>query len=155
MASVATGQQSKRGTQPESLPAAGQRCAALYVRVSKGTQRENWSVQDQRGLARLGEARSLPVVIYDEQGVSGETIEDRPTMQRLLVDIDAGRVAAVIVVDWSRLSRDEDNIDGLRIKKACKDNNVLILTPGRVYDFSLESDGMVAQFEMMLAASYK
>jgi site-specific DNA recombinase len=76
-------------------------------------------------------------------------------MQRLLADIEAGRVALLICVDWNRLSRDEDIIDGLRIKKACKDNGVLVVTPGRVYDFSTEADGFLAQLEMMFAASQK
>lgn len=135
---------------PDSRPV-----AALYVRVSTGKQRDNWSVADQRALARLGEDRGWSVEIYDEQGVSGETIEARPVMQRLLADVQAGRLVAIICVDWSRLSRDEDNIDGLWIKKACKDAGTLILTPGRVYDFATDSDGMVAQFEMMIAANYK
>jgi len=152
---MATSLKSKRRAQPEIVLATGERYAALYIRVSTGKQRENWSVQDQRSLAKLGEERGLPVVIYDEQGVSGETIEDRPTMQRLLSDVEAGKVGAVIAVDWNRLSRDEDLLDGLRIKKACKDNDVLVITPGRLYDFSTESDGFLAQLEMMFAASQK
>lgn len=131
------------------------RYAALYVRVSTEKQRDNWSVKDQLALAKLGAERGLPVVEYPEQAVSGETIEERPVMQRLLSDLDAGKVAAVIAVDWNRLSRDEDLLDGLRIKKACKDNNALVLTPGRLYDFSTESDGFLAQLEMMFAASQK
>jgi DNA invertase Pin-like site-specific DNA recombinase len=146
---------SKRGTQRVARLHADLQHAALYVRVSTGKQRDNWSVKDQLGLAKLGEERGLPVVVYDEQGVSGETIEDRPTMQRLLADVEAGKVAAVIAVDWNRLSRDEDLLDGLRIKKACKDSGTLVLTPGRVYDFSTETDGFLAQLEMMFAASQK
>lgn len=130
------------------------RYAALYVRVSTGKQDENWSVQDQRTLAKLGEQRGWRVVEFYET-VSGETIEARPKVRALLDDVQAGKVAAIICVDWNRLSRDEDYIDGMIIKKACKDNDTLVITPGKTYDFSTESDGMMAQFEMILAASYK
>lgn len=137
--------------------------AALYIRVSTDHQRENWSVQDQRGLARLGVERQMEVVVYDEQGVSGETIEARPTIQRLLADIElgqpvglaGGRIRAVITVDWNRLSRDEDVIDGLKIKKVLKDNGVLLITPSKTYDFAVEMDSVFAQLELMFAANQK
>src|SRR5688500_12807254 len=90
----------------DAAPTEG-RYAAHYVRVSTEKQRDNWSVKDQLALAKLGTDRGLRVVEYPEQGVSGETIEERPVMQRLLADLDAGRVGAVIAVDWNRLSRDE------------------------------------------------
>ena len=62
-----------RSTRP-TVPASD-RYAALYIRVSTEKQRDNWSVKDQLGLAKLGEERGLPVEIYDEQGASGETID--------------------------------------------------------------------------------
>ena len=38
------------------------RVAALYIRVSSGKQVDNWSVADQRALARLGTERGYQVV---------------------------------------------------------------------------------------------
>ena len=146
--------------------------AALYPRVSTGRQKDNWSVQDQLGLAHLGKERGLRVVLYDKDlGISGETIEERVDMPALLrdlasghtsktVDVDdqpvsGGRLVAIICVDTDRLSRDQDVIDGLRIKKACKDAEALILTPGKVYDFANESDDLLMSFEMVLSGNRK
>ena len=41
---------------------------------------------------------------YDDGGVSGGTLE-RPALQRLLADIDAGRVTMVVVYKIDRLTR--------------------------------------------------
>ena len=38
--------------------AVSERYAALYVRVSTGKQKDNWSVKDQLTLRRLGEERA-------------------------------------------------------------------------------------------------
>src|SRR6266542_3905946 len=114
---------------------ADERYAALYVRVSTGKQKDNWSVKDQLGLARLGEERRLRVVLYEEQGVSGETIEDRPVMTRLLSDVKRGKVAAIIGVSTSRLSRDEDILDTLQLQATCRENDTIVITPEQVYDY--------------------
>ena len=63
----ATSPKLQHATQPDSGSHDGQRYAALYVRVSTGKQKENWSVQDQRALAKLGEARGYRVVVLEEQ----------------------------------------------------------------------------------------
>ena len=146
--------------------------AALYPRVSTGRQKDNWSVKDQLGLAHLGNERGLRVVLYDaDLGISGETIEDRKDMPVLLrdlaagrtskaVDVDGqpvvgGRLVAVICVDLNRLSRDQDTIDGLRIKKTCKDAEAVVLTPGKVYDFAHESDDLLAGLELLISGNQK
>lgn len=130
------------------------RYAALYVRVSSAKQLDNWSVQAQRGLERLGRERGLRVVVVDgDLGISGETIESRPAMTGLLKEVQAGRVAAIICADWNRLSRDQDLIDGLRIKKACKDAGCVIITPGKTFDFASESDELLGVLEQMFSAN--
>ena len=62
-----------------------------------------------------------------------------PSIQRLLKDIEAGKVGATICIDLTRLSRDPDGIEGLTIKKICKDHDVLVIPPEKVYHFDEES----------------
>ncbi|MBI3974336.1 MAG: recombinase family protein [Chloroflexi bacterium] len=133
----------------------GERYAALYVRVSTGKQKDNWSVKDQRTLARLGEERGLPVVVYEEQGISGETIEDRPVMSRLLIDVKKGRVAVIICVATSRLSRDEDIIDTLQLQAACRENDTIVITPEQVYDNSTRTGTVFGQIKAIFDADQK
>jgi DNA invertase Pin-like site-specific DNA recombinase len=133
----------------------GARYAALYVRVSTGRQKDNWSVKDQLGLARLGEARGLRVVVYNEGAESSETIEGRPVMMCLLRDVEAGRVAAIICVATSRLSRDEDVIDTLTIQAACRANKTLVITPEQVYDYATRAGTVFGQIKAVFDADQK
>ena len=134
--------------------AADERFAALYPRVSSAGQKDNWSVKDQLGLGRLVDGRGWPVVIYDDDlGISAETIEARPGMTRLLRDVQDGKVAAIIVADWNRLSRDQDKVDGYRIKKWCRDAGCLIITPSKTYDFENDADDNLSDLEQLFAAN--
>src|SRR5688500_14379272 len=133
----------------------GERYAALYVRVSTGKQKDNWSVKDQLALGHLGEARGLRVVVYSEQGVSGETIEDRPVMIRLLADIKAGKVAAILCVATSRLSRDEDLLDTLTLQATCREHDVLVITPEQTFNYAERTDTMFGQIRAIFDADSK
>ncbi len=129
------------------------RYSALYPRVSSAGQKDNWSVKDQLGLSRLA-APGRRVVVFDKDlGISAETIEARPDMTRLLLEVEAGRVAEIICADWNRLSRDQDLVDSLRIKKACKDAGTTIVTPEKRYDFERDSDEVLSVFEAIFAAN--
>jgi DNA invertase Pin-like site-specific DNA recombinase len=133
------------------------RIVALYVRVSTDSQKDNWSVKDQLALdqhpavLRLG----LRVVVYDDQGISAERIVNRPAMRRLLDDIEAGKVAAVVATDWNRLSRDEYMEDGLAIIRSLRENDVLFITPEKSYDPNSDNDCFAAQIELLLASAQK
>ena len=103
----------------------------------------------------MGEQRGLKVVAYDEQGISGERIEDRPAMQRLLADIQTGKVAAIICVATNRLSRDEDIIDTLVIQKTCRENDCLVITPEQTYNYAERTDTMFGQIRAIFDADQK
>ena len=93
--------------------------------------------------------------MYEEQGISGETLEDRPVMSRLLADMRAGRVAAIIYVATSRLSRDEDIIDTPTIQKTCRDNDCIVITPEKTYDYSGRTDTIFGQIQAIFDADQK
>lgn len=83
--------------------------AALYIRLSKEDENEgpSQSVTNQKSLLNdFVKEHSLEVYdIYVDDGFSG-TDFDRPGFQRMIADIEAGRVNMVITKDLSRLGRD-------------------------------------------------
>lgn len=130
--------------------------AVVYVRVSTQYQIDNFSVQGQRELtylaARYGFGR---VEIREEQGVSAETITARPVMKVVLEEIAKGIIGALIVASFTRLTRDMDDIDGRIIKKACRENDCVIITPEKLYDFTNETDDDLADLQFFFSKIQK
>ena len=82
--------------------------AALYLRLSKddeGTE-ESQSIKTQRDiLQEYAKRQGLTVVDeYSDDGYSGTNF-DRPAFQRMLADIETGRINCVLTKDFSRLGR--------------------------------------------------
>lgn len=81
--------------------------AALYLRLSKDDGAgESQSIGTQRSILQAYAAEQ-GILIYDEyvdDGWSG-TNYDRPAFQRMISDIDAGKVNCVLTKDFSRLGR--------------------------------------------------
>lgn len=71
--------------------------------------------------------------------VSGETIDDRPEMLRLLGMIESPKVQAILIVEPQRLSRG-DLEDAGRIIKLFRYSNTLICTPGENFDMRDDRD---------------
>ena len=100
----------KLATRKARSPAA--RRVAIYTRksTSKGLDQEFNSLDAQRAAceayvsSQVGEGWSALSDRYDDPGFSGATIE-RPGFQRLLEDIESGRVDIVVVYKIDRLSR--------------------------------------------------
>jgi len=88
-----------------------QRCA-VYTRKSseEGLEQDFNSLQAQREAceafikSQAGEGWRLVKTAYDDPGISGGTME-RPALQRLLSDIDEGRIETVVVYKVDRLTR--------------------------------------------------
>lgn len=83
--------------------------AALYLRLSRDDARagESVSIGGQRALLRAYAADHGWTVVgeYVDDGFSGTSFR-RPGLQRLLEDVEAGRVDLVLTKDLSRLGRD-------------------------------------------------
>ena len=88
-----------------------QRCA-VYTRKSseEGLEQDFNSLQAQREAceafikSQAGEGWKLIKTAYDDGGLSGGTME-RPALQRLLSDIDEGKIDVVVVYKVDRLTR--------------------------------------------------
>ena len=88
-----------------------ERQAVVYVRQSSARQvQENIeSTQLQYALVDRAKALGWPerqvVVIDDDLGVSGQSVEGRVGFQRLLAEISLGHVGMVLGIEMSRLAR--------------------------------------------------
>ena len=70
---------------------------------------------------------------------SGETIADRPEVQKVLKLIESPKIKAILVVEVQRLSRG-DLEDAGRLIKLLRYTDTLVITPQKVYDLKDEYD---------------
>ncbi len=90
--------------------------------------------------------------IYREV-VSGETIDGRPEVQKLLQRIENPRIKAVLIVEVQRLSRG-DLEDCGRIMKLFRYTNTKVITPMKTYDLSDEYDRDAFERELKRGNDY-
>lgn len=132
--------------------------AIIYDRASTQKQSENYTRQDVK---RIGTeiARRYGYEVEAEPRFeikSGEELRNRAVMLGILKDIQASKAKAIIVPNFTRLSRDEDIIDGLVIKKICRENGVVIIDfNGKVYNFENDNDQDAAFLELWFGARDK
>lgn len=87
--------------------------AALYTRLSRedGDKPESDSIANQRSLLEDFAARQPDLQVigqYSDDGFTGTNFQ-RPDFQRMIADIEAGKINCVIVKDLSRFGRDYIN----------------------------------------------
>lgn len=83
---------------------------AIYIRLSKedGDKEESDSVGNQRRLLTEYVAKREDLILYDtyvDDGYTGTNFK-RPNFQRMIEDVESGKVNCVIVKDLSRFGRD-------------------------------------------------
>lgn len=84
---------------------------------------------------------------------SGESIDDRPEMLRLLKAIESPNIRAIIVVDVQRLSRG-DLEDAGRLIKLLRYTNTFVITPYKIYDLRDEFDRDAFERELKRGNEY-
>ena len=85
--------------------------------------------------------------------VSGETIADRPEVQKLLKQIESPKVKAILIVEVQRLSRG-DLEDAGRLIKLLRYTNTLVITPQKIYDLRDEYDRDAFERELKRGNEY-
>lgn len=85
--------------------------------------------------------------------VSGETIAERPEINRVLRIIESPKYKAVAVVEPQRLTRGDLEDIG-RMMKLLKHTNTLVITPQRVYDLRDEYDWDAFERELKRGNDY-
>ena len=98
----------------------------------------------------MASALGVEIADYYTEVVSGESIEDRPQMIRLLNDLKARRWDLCVVVEISRLSRG-DGSDRQTIVNAFRLTKTQVLSEFRRYDLDNPDD--LDQFESKLESS--
>ncbi len=130
----------RRTTSPQANASPRVRCA-IYTRKSteEGLDAEFNSLDAQREAAEAYIAsqrdegwRAVPED-YDDGGFSGGTLE-RPALQRLLEDVEAGRVDVVVVYKLDRLSR--SLLDFVRLMEVLDRHQVSFVSVTQRFDTS-------------------
>lgn len=113
------------------------RCA-IYIRKSreeKDRESHRLTVQRQH-LPAYAAAHGWQVEIYDDGHASAARgkAENLPQRSRLESDIKAGQVDIILVIELSRLSRDDSMQDYVRWLDLCATNNVKLATTSQTFN---------------------
>lgn len=106
---------------------------------------DDWAVQ------HLG--AKVPEENKFREVVSGETLKDRPEIQKVLKLIESPKYKAVKVVEPQRLTRGDLEDIG-RLMKLLKHTNTLVITPQRIYDLRDDYDWDAFERELKRGNDY-
>ena len=115
---------------------------AIYLRKSRDEDNETRDVtlaRHEKLLNEYCERNNLYIKKTYKEVVSGESIAARLEMQRLLVDVTAGKYDGVVCIELERLSRG-NQIDQAEILEVFKKTGTKISTLNKVYDFSTDNE---------------
>lgn len=101
-------------------------------------------------LCRVAAQQNLTISDVYSEVVSGDTIAERPEMQRMLRAIERGEYDAILCMDIDRLGRG-DGSDQSIILKALKYTGTLIITPYKTYDIAREMDEEFFEYAQFMA----
>lgn len=130
---------------------------AMYLRKSRADDELGYENTLERHEEMLGELAQRHNIHVDEQNiyreiVSGESIEARPQMQRLLKAVEAGMYTAVLCIELERLSRGNGS-DQSRILRSFQFSDTKIITLNKTYDLASDDEFDEEFFEFGLFMS--
>lgn len=129
---------------------------AMYLRKSRADielesiEKMETLKRHKKILSELARKQHLNVVAIYEEIVSGESIADRPEMQRLLTDVYKKKYKGVLVVEVERLARGDTKDQG-EVAEAFKYSNTLIVTPTKTYDPHNQFDEEYFEFGLFMS----
>jgi DNA invertase Pin-like site-specific DNA recombinase len=130
--------------------------AALYLRVSTPDQAERYSLPAQRRLlTEHCDRQGFAYTIYEDAGLSGETIAARPAMRRLLSDAARGTFEIALAVEMERFSRSRDGVDLATIKGVFRQSGIRFGTPAQLFDPDDVEDDFISGLLGLLASREK
>jgi site-specific DNA recombinase len=121
---------------------------ACYVRVSTSSQAKDdkFSIPEQIDILKnICAKNNWDCDLYQDLGISGETIEARPRMRELLNNCKRGIYQRVLVVDQDRLSRSVKDLQV--IKEIFKDNKIKLMFQNSVLDLNNEDDDFMSDIQ--------
>lgn len=100
--------------------------AAIYLRVSLDRENNRLAVDRHREAAEEAVHKNGYdlVGIYEDNDVTGTGRAKREDFERLLSDMDAGKIDVVMAQEWPRLER--NRVEGVRVIEAAMRSNVLL-----------------------------
>lgn len=101
-------------------------------------------------LTELADRYGIKVYKIYKEIVSGDSIEDRPEVQKLLDEVSNGVYDGVLVTEISRLARGRTTDQGT-VSETFLRSGTLIITPSKVYDPADEADETFFDFELFMA----
>jgi site-specific DNA recombinase len=130
--------------------------AAVYVRVSTEAQTEKFSLPAQKKmLTEYCERQGWTYTLFEDAGISGETIEARPAFLKLLKDAEAKRFDVALAVEMERFSRDKDMYDWLKIGQIFGKAGIKFGTPSQLLDANNDEDWFMSVLFGALSAREK
>ena len=129
---------------------------AMYLRKSRADMDA-----EQRGqyetlshhlqiLNELAERYGIHISKIYKELVSGDSIEGRPEVQKLLAEVQSGIYDGILVTEISRLARGRTTDQGM-VAEIFRDSGTLIITPSKIYDPTDETDDTYFDFELFMA----
>lgn len=101
-------------------------------------------------LDKMAEVSGYHIAKTYYEVVSGESIADRPQIQKLLNEVNNGMYAGVLVVDLERLARG-NGADQAYISQVFQFSGTKIITPTKIYDPSNEYDEEYFEFGLFMS----
>ncbi|GAB5081362.1 recombinase family protein [Hominimerdicola sp. 21CYCFAH17_S] len=128
----------------------------IYLRKSrKDMELEQYGdgetlARHKRTLLELARKQNLTIGEIYEEIVSGESIEARPQMQKLLRDVENNLWDGVLVMELERLARGDTKDQGT-VAQTFKLTNTLIITPQKTYNPLNEFDEEYFEFGLFMS----
>lgn len=104
----------------------------------------------RKQLAEFCERNKIHVDVILEEVVSGESLSQRPQMQKLLELVNTGEYDAVVCMDLDRLSRGS-GFDSGYITQVLQVNHCKIITPDKTYDLNDQADEQFSDMKFMFS----
>jgi len=120
---------------------------AIYLRVS--TDDQNTDLQKME-LLNHAKFRDWEPIIYEDQGISGANF-DRPALNRLLADSDAGRIKVIMAWKLDRIGRSTKHLAGI-INRLLK-TDVGLVVPSQGIDTSAGSMNPASKLQLNVLAA--
>lgn len=101
-------------------------------------------------LLALAKQRGYLIAHIYEEVVSGDSIADRPEMQKLLSAVETGAFEGVLVMEVPRLARGNTRDQGV-VAETFQYSGTKIITPDKVYDPADEADEEYFEFGLFMS----